>query len=134
LLLSTLSRRRFESWARGHGFYDKAHVEAWAARRTDEARSQALHGAGIAALSGALDAPWAEAWRDDEAPALLVWGRHAPGDLWGGGIEAAPELLALRPDARLEVVDATLLWPHAERAEAFVAAVEKWRKSVERAG
>ena len=73
-------------------------------------------------LAGLTDTDWHGAWSRLEKPALMVWGRNA----LIGGLDAAPEYLALKPDARLQVIDRAMLLPQAEHAEEFNRIVLEW--------
>jgi len=119
------SRQRIAEFARRYLYFDKEHVTEPLVARYHVAAHQ--HGAQYALLSlwaGLLDVDYREAWMELEAPALLVWGRNA----LLNGLETAPEWLALKPDARLEVVDEAMLLPHVEHPQQFNDLVLDWFK------
>lgn len=119
------STEQLQQAAREHGFFDKKYVESEArlwhvtAHQSGSARGQK------ALLQGAFEADWRAAWREIEVPALLVWGRNAQGQ----GFESSSEWGALRPDARLEVVDEAMLFPHLEQSAAFCRVVLPFLKN-----
>jgi pimeloyl-ACP methyl ester carboxylesterase len=79
--------------------------------RRIKAAARAVKGAPSRRVRG----DWRAAWRETEGPALLVWGRNAQDQ----GFESSSEWGALRPDARLEVIDEAMLFPHIEQPAAF---------------
>ena len=76
----------------------------------------------ISVMAGLLDVEWREAWSQLESPALIIWGRNAFED----GLETAPEWLALKSDADLEVFDKSKLLPHEEHPQQFNEVVVEW--------
>lgn len=116
----TRSRRNLRKRACTHGFFDKV-----AGARESEIWHVAAHQKGAAwgqkcGLRGAFGADWRAAWTQSEVPATLVWGRNALRE----GYDTAPEWLALRPDAHLEVVEEALTFPHLEQPARFLEIVE----------
>lgn len=145
------SLARLRSWAREHAFFDKELAAREGHNWHVAAHQKGAQYGQRALLQGAFGCDWRAAWsgseRDGEfdgaphsapgeetgdftfaaapggAPtepgALLVWGRNALRE----GYAAAPEWLALRPGARLEVIENALLFPHFEQPERFLATV-----------
>ncbi len=113
------SRSNLSQRARTHGFFDKALGE-----RESELWHTVAHQRGAdlgqkSLLQGAFGCDWRAAWSDIEVPSLLIWGRNALRE----GYASAPEWLTLRPDAHLEVVENTLLFPHLEQPGRFLELV-----------
>ena len=117
------SRRRLEDLARRELYFDKERVDEAVVRRhyVETHQPGARHGA-ASQLAGLLKADWSTAWSDLKTPALLVWGRN----VLLNGLDTAPEWLALKADAELEVIDRAMLLPHVERAEEFNRIVLEW--------
>lgn len=116
------SRENLQIGAREHGFFDKELAE-----RESELWHVAAHQEGAergqrALLQGAFGCDWRAAWSEIEIPSLLIWGRNALRE----GYAAAPEWLALRPDAHLEVVENAMLFPHLEQPQRFLGIVLPW--------
>jgi pimeloyl-ACP methyl ester carboxylesterase len=115
------SRARLETLARQELFFDKTRVTPGAISRMHiNAHQPGSQNALAAKTAGLLQTDWRAAWSHLEIPALLVWGRNAP------GIATIPEWLALQPNAQLEVFDDAMLLPHVERADEFNARLTKW--------
>jgi pimeloyl-ACP methyl ester carboxylesterase len=122
LLNALTSRARFEE-TRKHLFFNEEAAGQGIVSRLHIAAHQPGTDLTLAArFAGVLNAPWRQAWEKLAQPALLVWGRNAGPE----GFETAPEWLALKPDADLEVFDECLLLPHVEHAEEFNARVLAW--------
>ncbi|HVF10366.1 MAG TPA: alpha/beta fold hydrolase [Abditibacteriaceae bacterium] len=117
------SRRRLEAFARQQLYFDKERVDEAVVRRYHVATHQpgARHGAASQG-AGLLEVDWSEAWSELKIPALLVWGRN----VLLGGLDTAPEWLALKADADLEVIDRAMLLPHVEQAPEFNRVVLDW--------
>jgi pimeloyl-ACP methyl ester carboxylesterase len=119
------SHARLEADARQELFFDESCLGSSYAARLHIAAHQPGSATALAArAAGVLGGPWRMAWEKLAQPALLVWGRNA----MPGGFETAPEWLALKPDADLEVFDDALLLPHVEHADDFNARVLQWLK------
>jgi pimeloyl-ACP methyl ester carboxylesterase len=73
-------------------------------------------------FQGGFSCDWRAAWSEIERPCLLIWGRNALRE----GYEAAPEWLALQPDAHLQVVEAAMLFPHLEQPQALLGQLLPW--------
>ena len=117
------SRAQLQLFASQNLFFDKSRVSSGLVARMHDASHQPSSQNALAAqTAGLLAADWREAWSTLQAPALLIWGRNAPSP----GIETSPEWLALKPNARLEVFDQAMLWPHSEYSGAFNARVLDW--------
>jgi pimeloyl-ACP methyl ester carboxylesterase len=72
-------------------------------------------------LQGAFGCDWRAAWTQNRVPATLIWGRNALRQ----GYDSAPEWLALRSDAHLEVIEEALTFPHLEQPARFLELVAK---------
>lgn len=117
------SRRAIGDFAKRHLYFDKAMVdEALITRYHAGAHQRGARSSLASFLSGALRHDARPAWSCLTQPALLVWGRNA----LLNPLDAAPEWLALKPDARLEVVERAMLLPHAERPRAWNEIVTRW--------
>jgi pimeloyl-ACP methyl ester carboxylesterase len=115
------SRSRLESDARQHLFFDKSRAGGGAVARLHAAAHQPGSGHALAArAAGVLAASWRGAWSALSQPALIVWGRNAE------DFSTAPEWLALKPDADLEVFDHALVLPHVEHGDNFNTRVLRW--------
>ena len=114
------SRAHFEREGRDFALWDKSRVETEARLWHTTAHQKAAHRAQKALLEGAFAAPWRELWSSGSLPTLLVWGRHAR------GFESASEWGALRPDARLQVVDNALWLPQLDAPDEFAGIVREW--------
>jgi pimeloyl-ACP methyl ester carboxylesterase len=115
------SRPRLEAMTRQELFFDESRITPGAiSRRHINAHQPGAQNALAAQIAGLLRTDWQSAWSTLEIPALLVWGRNA------SGIAAAPEWLALQPNAQLEVFDEAMLLPHVERACEFNARLLQW--------
>jgi pimeloyl-ACP methyl ester carboxylesterase len=121
------SRRGIQKFSHDHLFFDKTRVdESLVARfHTTAHQTDAQYGV-YSFLGGAFDVDVREAWSRLEIPTLLVWGRNARLD----GLETAPEWLALKPDARLAVIDDAMLLPHAEHPQQWNRLVLDWLEQV----
>lgn len=120
LYLSLASRASIDKFTREQLFFDPSRgAELWAGRFYANAHQldapYALH----SFLSGSLDVDARAAWAGLSQPALLLWGRNAR----LSPLDGAPEWMALKPDARLAVVDDAMQLPHAEHGE-------KWSRLV----
>jgi pimeloyl-ACP methyl ester carboxylesterase len=71
-------------------------------------------------LSNAFGFDWRSSWSSLTIPSLLIWGRQAQ------EYEGASEWLTLRPDARLEVVENAMLFPHLEQIESVSALLKSF--------
>ena len=92
-----------------HLYFDKTRVTEALVTRYHVAAHQSGSQYGLTwSLGGLLDTDWRASWSGLEAPALLVWGRNA----LLNGLDTAPEWLALKPEARLNVIDEAMLLPH----------------------
>jgi pimeloyl-ACP methyl ester carboxylesterase len=117
------SRRAIREFARRHLYFDKRLVdESLVTRYHTAAHQPGTQYALLSFLAGLLSADARESWSRLAQPALLVWGRHAMLD----GLDTAPEWLALKPDAQLEVIDRAMLLPHAEQPRDFNELVIRW--------
>ncbi len=114
LYLAISSYKGIESFCQRELFWDKRFVDEKMVRKyyTNAHQYDAPHGV-FSFLEGRFDCDTRAAWSSLEQPALLIWGRHAR----LSGLECAPEWLAMKPDARLHVVDMAMLLPHVERAD-----------------
>jgi pimeloyl-ACP methyl ester carboxylesterase len=117
------SRSAVRGFAERHLYFDKALVT----EKTVSAYYVAAHQPGTvygfaSFLSSALSHDAREAWSNLEQPALLVWGRNA----LINPLETAPEWLALKPDAQLEVIDRAMLLPHSEHPDEWNRRVLAW--------
>lgn len=116
------SRKNLEHFANTHGFYDKE-----AGSREAKVQYVTAHQSGTeygqkCMLQGSFACDWRAAWTEIELPSLLIWGRNALRE----GYDSAPEWLTLRPDAELEVVEKSMLFPHLEQPERFLEIVLGW--------
>lgn len=110
------SRKSIQTFASHQLYFDKSLVDEALVRRYHIAAHQNGSKYGLSwLLGGLLDIDWRESWSRLEAPALLVWGRNA----MLNGLDTAPEWLALKPDARLSIIDAAMLLPHVEHPQEF---------------
>jgi pimeloyl-ACP methyl ester carboxylesterase len=117
------SRRGIENFSTHHLYFDKARVDDRTVSRYYASAHQPDTKYGIASfVTGALAHDAREAWSEIAQPALLVWGRNARIN----PLETAPEWLALKPDARLEVIGDAMLLPHQEHADRFNALALDW--------
>lgn len=115
------ARPQLESNAQGNLFFDPAEATPGRISRMHIAAHQpTAQQAHAAYFSGLLGINWRAAWSSVELPTLLLWGRNAPEFI------NAPEWLALKPDARLEVFDNAQLLPHVEHAHDFNERILKW--------
>ena len=117
---AVMTRRYMRRFCENFLYFDKAFVDSELVSRFYKSAHQPGARYGIAAfLSGKLRHDARASWRESKHPALLVWGKNSRLN----GVENAPEWLALRPDAELEVIDFAMLLPHAERADEWNRAV-----------
>ncbi len=116
------SRENLHKEAREHGFFDKELAQSESQLWHVAAHQRGTERGQRALLQGAFGCDWRAAWREIEVPSLLIWGRNAVRE----GYDAAPEWLALRPDAHLEVVENALLFPHLEQPQRFLDIVLPW--------
>jgi len=118
-----VSRRNIGHFALRNLYFDQERLAPGELKRFHVAAHQRGAQAGfLSVLSGLLDVEWPEAWSHFEAPALIIWGRNAFED----GLETAPEWLALKSDADLEVFDGAKLLPHEEHPQQFNECVIDW--------
>jgi pimeloyl-ACP methyl ester carboxylesterase len=119
------SRKTMRSFAERHLYFDKTRVtESLVTRYHIGAHQPGAENGFAAFISGALNHDGRQAWSNLAQPALLVWGRNT----LINPLETAPEWLALKPDAELEVIDRAMLLPHTEHAAEFNARVLDWLK------
>lgn len=118
-----VSRRALGESARQQFFFDKNHIDesainGWHIAAHQPGARHAARGvwAGLADYNALSD------WEKLSVPALLVWGRNA----LQPPVDTAPEWLALKPDAHLEVLDQAMLLPHAEHPERFNELATDW--------
>ncbi|MBW3635680.1 MAG: alpha/beta hydrolase [Armatimonadetes bacterium] len=116
------SRENLHKEAREHGFFDKELAQRESKSWHIAVHQRCAERAQRALLQGAFGCDWRAAWSETEVPSLLIWGRNAVRE----GYDAAPEWLALRPDAHLEVVENAMLFPHLEQAQRFLDIVLPW--------
>ncbi len=117
------SRRAIRRFAEHHLYFDKTRVdEALVTRYHVGAHQRGSRSALASFLSGALRHDVRAAWSRLAQPTLLVWGRNA----LINPLDTAPEWLALKPDARLEVIERAMLLPHVERPQQWNEAVLSW--------
>ena len=117
------SRRAIRRFAEHHLYFNKARVdEALVTRYHVGAHQRGARSALASFLSAALRHDARPAWSRLSQPALLVWGRNA----LINPLDTAPEWLALKPDARLEVIERAMLLPHVERPQQWNEAVLSW--------
>lgn len=117
------SRKGIESFAERHLYFEKSRVdERTVSRYYASAHQPDVKYALASFITGSLAHDAREAWSSLTQPALLVWGRNARIN----PLETAPEWLALKPDARLEVIDNAMLLPHLEHAAQFNALALEW--------
>jgi len=118
-----VSRRNIGHFALRNLYFDQARFgERELSRFYLAAHQKGAQSSFISEMSGLLDVEWREAWSGLERPALIVWGRNAFED----GLDTAPEWLALKPDAELEVFDEARLLPHEEHSQQFNELVVGW--------
>jgi len=113
------SRAQLEKRARVHGFFDKEMGTRESLLWHVAAHQKGADWGQKCVLQGALASNWRAAWTQNEVPATLIWGRNALRQ----GYDSAPEWLALRSDARLEVVEDALTFPHLEQPARFLEIV-----------
>ena len=117
------SRRAIRSFAGRHLYFDKQRVDDALVTQSHRGAHQPGARHALASwLSGQSRHDARDAWSRLKQPALLIWGRNALID----GLDTAPEWLALKPDARLEVVENAMLLPHAEHAPQWNELVLGW--------
>ncbi len=115
----TRSRANLEKRARQHGFFDKQMGARESLLWHVAAHQKGADWGQKCVLQGAFTSDWRAAWTQNETPATLIWGRNALRQ----GFDSAPEWLALRPDARLEIVEEALTFPHLEQPRRFLEIV-----------
>ncbi len=118
-----VSRRALSEWAQRHLFFDKNRVDDAFVNVQHIATHQpgAQHAARASWTGESACNPLAE-WEQLEMPALLIWGRnalHPP-------VDTAPEWLAVKPDAHLEVINQAMLLPHVEHPARFNQLITEW--------
>lgn len=117
------SRNAIQQFARQHLFFDKSRVDERFIDQYYSAAHQSNAPFGVYSfLSGAFDIDVRSTWSALSMPALLVWGRNA----LLSPLDSAPEWMALKPDARLEVIDHAMLQPHVEHPQRFNALTLRW--------
>ena len=118
------SRRSIEYFARHQLFYDKSLVDDdFVARHGSRAHRKGARRSLATFLSGRARLDARATWSQLEQPALLIWGRNAA----ISGLETAPEWLAMKPDAHLEIIEEAMLLPHYEHAQQWTDRVLDWR-------
>jgi pimeloyl-ACP methyl ester carboxylesterase len=124
MLNALTSRCRLEADGKQRLFFHEGRAESGFVARLHTAAHQPGSATALAAhFTGVLGGPWRKAWSTLAAPSLIVWGREAE------GFSGAPEWLALKPDAELEVFDNARLLPHMECAGDFNARVLNWLRA-----
>ncbi|HEX8552593.1 MAG TPA: alpha/beta fold hydrolase [Abditibacteriaceae bacterium] len=119
------SRKSIRQFAEHNLYFDKSRVDERRVAKYYSSAHQSDVQYGLASfLTGALAHDARSAWSEIGQPALLVWGRNARIN----PLDTAPEWLALKPDARLEVIDDAMLLPHQEHSMRFNALVLDWLK------
>lgn len=116
------SQEQMRKRAYDHGFFDKTLIPNESRLWYVTAHQPGAEVSQKSLLQGRFAREWQSAWRDLSVPGLLLWGRNASRE----GLEASSEWLALRPDARLEVVEQAMLFPHLEQPQAFCDVVLPW--------
>jgi pimeloyl-ACP methyl ester carboxylesterase len=117
------SQRSIDGFARRQLFYDKSlSGESFIKRHSSRAHRGGSRRSLATFLSGRARVDAREEWSRLEQPALLVWGRNATLN----SLETAPEWLALKPDARLEVIEEAMLLPHYEHPREWTNRVLDW--------
>jgi pimeloyl-ACP methyl ester carboxylesterase len=122
------SRENLARTARNHGFFDKEIATREANLHYVTAHQKGADFGQRCLLQGAFDCDWRSAWSEIEVPSLIIWGRNALRE----GYDSAPEWLALRPDADLNVVENAMLFPHIEQPTRFTELVSNWTVSSEK--
>ncbi len=123
-LYNTLvSRRALSQWAARHLFFDKNRVDdAFVTGQHIATHQPGARYAARATWAGETACDPLSEWEKLTVPALLIWGRnalHPP-------VDTAPEWLAVKPDAHLEVIEQAMLLPHAEHPARFNQLVTDW--------
>ncbi|HVF85409.1 MAG TPA: alpha/beta hydrolase, partial [Abditibacteriaceae bacterium] len=117
------SQRSIDGFARHQLFYDKSlSDESFIKRHSSRAHRGGSRRSLATFLSGRARADAREEWSRLEQPALLIWGRNAT----LSSLETAPEWLALKPNARLAVVEEAMLLPHYEHPCQWTDRVLDW--------
>ena len=116
-----------ERAARLFGLWNKEKVASEAHLWHISAHQNGAERAQRAFWQGDFACDWRQAWRENQTPTLLLWGRHAE------GFDSASEWLALRPDADLEVIENALLFPHLDEPAQFCEKIENWLQKTENA-
>jgi pimeloyl-ACP methyl ester carboxylesterase len=117
------SRAAIRRFSESELFYDKTLVtEEFITRHHVDAHQKGARWGVASFVSGWMRRDAHRTWEKLSQPALLIWGRNAR----ISGIETAPEWLALKTDAQLEVVDRAMLMPHFERPEEWNTVVLNW--------
>ena len=114
LYLAIASYNGIESFSKRELYWDKTFVDEALVRKyyANAHQYDAPYGV-YSFLEGRFQSDARASWASLTQPALLVWGRHAR----LSALDSAPEWLALKPDARLQVIDMAMLLPHCERAD-----------------
>ena len=120
LYLAIASYNGIESFSKRELYWDKSFVTDQLVRKyyANAHQNDAPYGV-YSFLEGRFQADSRADWAALQQPALLIWGRHAR----LSALDSAPEWLALKPDARLQVIDMAMLLPHCERADDWNRAV-----------
>lgn len=117
------SRAGIRRFSEQNLFYDKSLVtEEYVTRHHIDAHQKGARWGLASFVSGWMRRDAHRIWANLAQPALLVWGRNAR----ISGIETAPEWLALKTNAQLEVIDRAMLMPHFERPQEWNSAVIEW--------
>ena len=118
-----VSRRALSEWAARHLFFDKNRVDdAFVTGQHIATHQPGARYAARAAWAGETACNPLDEWEKLTIPALLIWGRnalHPP-------VDTAPEWLAVKPNAHLEVIEQAMLLPHAEHPARFNQLVTDW--------
>ncbi len=118
------SHRSMESFARHQLFFDKSLAdENFIQRHASRAHQKGARLSLSTFLSGRARIDARETWSRLEQPALLIWGRNAA----ISGLETAPEWLAMKPEAHLQVIEEAMLLPHYEHPQEWMNRVLDWR-------
>ena len=120
------SSRSIRFFARHQLFYDKSLADDNFVRRHASCAHRSASRLAIAGfLSGRARLDARPFWNVLEQPALLIWGRNST----ICGLETAPEWLAAKPDAQLEIIEKAMLLPHCEHPQIWTDRVLDWLRS-----
>lgn len=118
-----VSNRALDEWAKRHLFFNKNRVdETFIGSRHVATHQPGAHHATRAVWSGDAAHDAFLEWEQLTVPALLIWGRNA----LQPPVDTAPEWLALKTNAHLEVIEEAMLLPHAEHPVRFNQIVTDW--------